>query len=189
LVATPVSLLEQLSSTGGPVAWNRFVQLYTPLLRHWSRKLCPDEASANDFLQDLYVKLLRVLPEFHYQQDKRFRGWLWTLTINLWRDQYRQKSVRLQNHPHLNGKSVTLSENDELDEIEYRRYLINRMMELMRKEIDNKSWQACWLVACQGRSVSEVAAELGITPNAVYIARCRVIKRIREELKGLIEDI
>ncbi|MFT3878737.1 MAG: sigma-70 family RNA polymerase sigma factor [Gemmatales bacterium] len=189
MVATPLSLLEQLSSKGGPVAWDRFVQLYTPLLRYWCRKLCPNEAQASDFLQDLYVKLLRALPGFQYQKDKRFRGWLWTLTLNLWRDQHRQQAVRLRPHPDLPGTAITPPEQDELDEDEYRRYLINRMMELIRKEMDNKSWQACWQVACLGRPVADVAAELGITPNAVYIARCRVIKRIREELKGLVDDI
>jgi RNA polymerase sigma-70 factor (ECF subfamily) len=66
--------------------------------------------------------------------------------------------------------------------------LVRRALELMRAEFQPATWKACWEFVVNGRSAAAVAAELGISENAVFIAKFRVIRRLKEELKGLFEE-
>jgi RNA polymerase sigma-70 factor (ECF subfamily) len=69
----------------------------------------------------------------------------------------------------------------------YRRQVVGHALEVMQAEFQPTTWKACWeLVDCD-RPAAEVAAEPGISENAVSIARCRVLRRLRRELEGLIE--
>jgi RNA polymerase sigma-70 factor (ECF subfamily) len=76
---------------------------------------------------------------------------------------------------------------DEACEAEYRRYLVGRALGLMRSDFQPATWQACWECVANGRSASDVAAELGLSVAAVYLARSRVLRRLRQELAGLLE--
>jgi RNA polymerase sigma-70 factor (ECF subfamily) len=91
---TPVSLLERLRHPDQPAAWERFVELYTPLLCHWARRLGLRGPDGADFVQDVFTVLVQKLPEFRYDPGKRFRGWLWTVTVNTWREPGRQEALR-----------------------------------------------------------------------------------------------
>ncbi|HEV3080157.1 MAG TPA: hypothetical protein VGY66_10270, partial [Gemmataceae bacterium] len=72
-------------------------------------------------------------------------------------------------------------------EAEYRRELSRRALRLMQGEFAPTTWKACWETVVHDRSTDEVARELGISENAVYLARCRVLRRLREELGGLVD--
>jgi len=87
--STHVSLLERLRQPEAADAWERFVQLYTPLLLHWARKLGLPDHDAADLVQDVLLVLVRKLPEFQYQPGRTFRGWMRTVLINKWRDRPR----------------------------------------------------------------------------------------------------
>src|SRR5690349_11904006 len=73
---TPASLLERLRRPGDQAAWVRFVQLYTPLIFQWAHRLGVAEADAADLVQDIFATLVQKLPDFTYDRDRRFRGWL-----------------------------------------------------------------------------------------------------------------
>lgn len=75
----------------------------------------------------------------------------------------------------------------ELAEAEYRCHLVHRALELMQAEFQTVTWKACWECVVRDRTAAEVAAELGITVNAVYLAKSRVLRRLREELQGLLD--
>lgn len=53
---------------------------------------------------------------------------------------------------------------------------------MIRGEFEEKSWQAFWLVTMEDRSADQAAEQLGMTRNAVYIARSRVLRRLRDLL-------
>jgi RNA polymerase sigma-70 factor (ECF subfamily) len=72
-------------------------------------------------------------------------------------------------------------------ETEYRQMLAARALEIMRAEFEPATWQACWETVVSGRPAAEVASELGLTTNAVYLARSRVLRRLRCELQGLLD--
>jgi len=72
-------------------------------------------------------------------------------------------------------------------EAEYRQQVAHRALELMQTDFEPATWKACWEVVVVGRRVAEVAAELGMTPGAVFAAKFRVLARLREELAGLVD--
>jgi RNA polymerase sigma-70 factor (ECF subfamily) len=184
---TPPSLLERLRRSKDQAAWEQFVDMYTPLLFSWVKRLgLPGHENA-DLIQDLFTTLVEKLPAFHYDPSQSFRAWLKTILLNRWRNWQRRCAAE--------RRAVTdaaLADRPgpeqvpDLEEAEYRAYLARRALELMQAEFEPSTWKACWEFVVSGRSAAEVAAELGISVNAVYLAKGRVLRRLREELAGLL---
>lgn len=184
---TPVSLLARLRAPGQPEAWARFVDLYTPLLYHWARRLGLGPDDAGDLVQDVFATLVERLPEFEYDPGRRFRGWLWTLTVNRFRERRRRARAAAATEEQAAAPAEVPDATDELAEDEYRRYLTARAVRLMRADFHPDTWRAFWEHAVNDRPAADVAAELGTTPGAVYAAKARVLARLREELRGLLD--
>jgi RNA polymerase sigma-70 factor (ECF subfamily) len=185
---TPVSLLERLGRPNDQAAWERFVQLYTPLLCHWARRLGLQGPEAADLVQDVFTLLVQKLPEFRYDPGKRFRAWLWTVTLNRCRErQRRQPAPVLSTDRDALARVAAPDEAEAAVEEEYRRYLTRRALELMQAEFQPATWKAFWECVVNERPGAEVARELGLTENAVYLAKGRVLRRLRQELEGLLD--
>jgi RNA polymerase sigma-70 factor (ECF subfamily) len=185
---TSTSLLERLRQPNERQAWDRFVALYTPMLYRWARGQKLQEADASDLVQDVLVVLLRKLPEFRYDHHKSFRGWLRTVTLNRWRDRQRRRAGRrLQENDAAENLLLAPDAAAVFAETEYRVYLVRRALELMRAEFQPTTWRACWEHVVSGKTAATVAAELGVSPGAVYVAKSRVLARLRQELKDLLD--
>ena len=85
------------------------------------------------------------------------------------------------------ARLVALEPDDPLAEAEYRKYMINRVLDLVRTEFEPITWRAFHEHAILGLTPAEVAVSLGITTNAVYLAKRRVLRRLREEFDGLLD--
>ena len=185
---TPISLLEQLRSPRPDQAWGRFVDLYTPLLYIWAGRLGAIGPDADDLVQDVFTTLVQQLPGFEYDRGARFRGWLWTVCRNKARERGRRALLPVTND---NLDALTGPAGDDpavvVDDREYRDHITRRAMELMEADFTPETWQAFWEVTVNGRPAAEVAASLGTTVNAVYLARGRVLRRLRAELAGLLD--
>jgi RNA polymerase sigma-70 factor (ECF subfamily) len=187
---TPASLLQQVRNPADQAAWRRFVELYTPLLYSWTRRLGMQSPDAADLVQDVFVVLLRQLPTFSYDRRRSFRAWLRTILLNRWRDRRRHRAVLV--HDSSEAAMASLASPDslgapEMEEEEYRRHLVSRALEVMRTQFQPTTWKACWESVAAGRPADEVAGELGISVNSVYVARSRVLRRLRQDLEGLLE--
>jgi RNA polymerase sigma-70 factor (ECF subfamily) len=184
---TPASLLERLRQPAQERDWARFVDLYTPLLYTWARRTGCQESDAADLVQEVLSLLVRKLPEFTYDRHKRFRGWLHTVARNCWRGLRRRARLpREPGAPDLNG--LAAPDGDEpFWEVEYRQRLVARALELMRAELPSVAWKACWECVVEDRPPAEVARDLGIRVGTVYVAKSRVLSRLRQELAGLLE--
>jgi len=181
---TSVSLLQRLREQPAADTWARFVRLYTPLLLHWARRLGLQEPDAADLVQDVLLHLVRKLPEFQYQPDRSFRGWMRTLLLNKWRDRpHRVPAAPLDS----DVQPLVPSEAEALEEREYRLYLLGRALHLMQADFEPATWRACWETVVVGRPAAEVATELEITVNAVYLAKSPVLSRLRRDLEGLLD--
>lgn len=168
-------------------AWGWFVELYTPLLFGWARRCGESEHDAADLVQEVFVTLVQTLPNFAYDRAGTFRGWLRVLLINKLRDRIRRQ-VRLDKALQQRPVDVELPDIAEVFwEAEYQQELATQALRLMQDEFAPATWKACWETAVEGRLASDVARELDITVNAVYIAKCRVLRRLRQELSGLVE--
>jgi RNA polymerase sigma-70 factor (ECF subfamily) len=183
---TSLTLLERLHQPDAHEAWSRFVNLYTPLLYHWARSVLPSEQDPSDLVQEVLLLLVQKLPEFAYDRQKSFRGWLRTVLVNKWREQQRKRTA-----PMATGQDLSDVEGPEegptLEEKEYREYLVRRALQIMQSEFESATWQACWESVVASRPAVDVAEELGISVNAVYLAKSRVLRRLHQELCGLLD--
>lgn len=184
---TSLSLLERLQQPGDQPAWERFVKLYTPLLCHWARKLGLDGDDAADLVQDVCTVLVRQMPAFRYEPSKRFRAWLWTLTANKIRQSRRRHPVVIGVDSQLLDGVVDTDAATELDEEEYRQWLTRRALQLMQTDFEPSTWRAFWECVVADRPAADVAAELGLSLDSVYAAKSRVLRRLRQELAGLLD--
>jgi RNA polymerase sigma-70 factor (ECF subfamily) len=185
---TPVTLLERLRRPDARAAWERFVRLYTPLLLRWAYRLGLSTQDAADLVQDVFVVLVQKLPEFRYDRQGCFRAWLRTVVLNKWRDRVARRAPRPldQDDPALAALAVA-DDTELFGEAEYRHYLSRRALELIQEDFQPATWKAFWECVVADRPAAEVAAELHLTVNAVYLAKGRVLRRLRAELDGLLE--
>jgi RNA polymerase sigma-70 factor (ECF subfamily) len=181
-------LLERLRRPQNADAWRRFVALATPFLFDVARRYGLQEADAADVLQDIFAVLARKLPTFQYQPAQSFRSWLRTVLLNRCRDRGRRLAAAVVLPA---GRTVpevaTPDPADLFADEEYCRALAVRALDLMRAEFAETTWRACWEQIVNDRPAAEVARELGITCNMAYLARSRVLARLRRELTGLLD--
>ena len=187
--STSVNLLKRLRETTADSAWQRFVELYTPLIFHWGRQkgLSPDDSL--DVVQDVLATLVVKLPEFQYDPSRRFRARLKTVTVNRVTDLYRGhrlNSIRADTDA-INRLTVA-DDTDLFVETQYRSVIVNRALELLRPEFREQTWQACWLQVVEDQKAPEVAERLKMPVNAVYLAKSRILARLRQELDGLLDS-
>jgi RNA polymerase sigma-70 factor (ECF subfamily) len=168
-------------------AWSRFVELYTPLLTAWARRTGCSAADADDLVQEALALLLRKLPHFRYDKNKTFRGWLRTVTMNCWRNLRRGSAGRRAGRT-LNLDQLAAPEHeDPFWKSEDRQRLMGRALKIMRSEFQPRTWQACWQCVVDGKPPAQIGRELGMTIGAVYMAKSRVLSRLRQEMGELVD--
>ncbi|HEV3261471.1 MAG TPA: sigma-70 family RNA polymerase sigma factor [Gemmataceae bacterium] len=191
---TPISLLERLRLRPDAQAWQRLVDLYSPLIRNWLRRYALHAADADDLTQDVLGVLVRELPQFHHDlRPGAFRRWLRTVTVNRIRNFWRARKAR----PMATGDSDFEHVLDQLEDPdsglsrlwdhEHDQHVIRRLLELIEPEFEPATWKAFRRLVLDGEPTAKVAAELGISPNAVRIAKSRILTRFRQEIDGLID--
>jgi RNA polymerase sigma-70 factor (ECF subfamily) len=190
---TSVSLLDRLRDSPDAASWQRLLDLYAPLIQAWLRRQGLQPADADDLAQDVLAVLVRELPTFEHRRPGAFRSWLRAITANRLRNFWRARQAR----PAATGDSdfVHLLEqledpHSELSRIwdrEHDQIIVRRAMELIEPEFTPSTWQAFRRLAVDGAAVDAVAAELGLSANAVLIAKSRVFSRLRQEIRGLVD--
>jgi RNA polymerase sigma-70 factor (ECF subfamily) len=186
---TPISLLERLRQPARQEAdWHSFVQLYTPLLYFWARRQMRPGEDPADLVQEVFVLLVRKLPEFIYdRRQKSFRGWLRNVAVNRWRDLHRLRTLPFEPLDDSAAELPTPEALVDFEEVEYRQHVVGRALRLLQGEFSETVWRSCWATLIEGRPPSVVAGELGVSVNVVYLARSRVLARLRQELEGLLD--
>jgi RNA polymerase sigma-70 factor (ECF subfamily) len=188
MTKTPSSLLERLHLPFDPEAWDRFVSLYTPLIYNWGRRVGMQDQDAADLVQEVFVKLIQVLPTFDYDRHRGFRGWLRTVTLNTWRDRlkHRRDQPMSPDQPPL-AELAGMEGQESFWDAEYRQQIVKRAISLMQSDFQPATWRAFWEQVVDGRAARDVASQLGLTRGAAYAAKLRVLSRLRQELNQMLD--
>jgi RNA polymerase sigma-70 factor (ECF subfamily) len=191
---TPISLLERLRLGPDPASWERLVALYTPLVRRWLGRYAVQPADADDLVQEVLGTLLRELPQFRHDLRRgAFRRWLRTVALNRLRAFWRTRKALPQAvgatdlGPVLDRLEDPVSDLSRLWDEEYDRHVVRRLLEMIELEFEPATWQAFRMLVLEGLPTRDVAARLGISVNAVRIAKHRVLSRFRREIEGLLD--
>ena len=183
---TSLTLLDQVRQHN-PQAWDKLVALYGPLIFHWCLRRGLSRSDAEDIRQEVFLRVSQGI--IHFQKVRAsdtFRGWLRVITQRLIIDYSRKQKrsppiVEIDSAPELFtlDSSTSLSEA-ELDE--EQQVLYQRALDLLHQDFAAATIQAFMLTVVEGLAASDVASQLGITVNAVYIAKSRVLNRLRNDL-------
>ena len=189
--ATPSSLLERLRAADDGLAWERLVKLYRPAVAGWCHRAGVSAEDSADICQEVFQAVARGIVGFRRDRPAdSFRGWLYTITrrrlFDHWRRAARQPQAAGGSEPHDQLMDVPAAEPRASEDVggweEYQ-----RRVRVIRAEFEERTWEAFWRMTVDGRTAAEVAAELGMTPGAVYVAKSRVLRRLREACAGLLD--
>ena len=180
---TSTSLLQRARACDAS-AWNRLVNLYTPLIYRWCRRAGLQAADAADVGQEVFRAVARKLSNFRRSQPgDSFRAWLRTITVNKVRDHARHLP---KERTGLLSMFAAPDPADEQTDTEEKQLLYARALEQIRSDFEPRTWQAFWRVAVDSQYAAHVAADLGMSCNSVYLAKSRVLRKLREEFEDLL---
>jgi RNA polymerase sigma-70 factor (ECF subfamily) len=167
------------------------MNLYGPVVYGFARKRGLQDADAADLMQDVMRAVASAIRQLDYDRSRgSFAGWLFTITRNKifsFLSARRNRPLTASDSAASHLLNIQSDDGDSADtwELEYQRSLASLAMERIKNEFQESTWQAFHLTAVDGRAASEVAAELALSPGAVYVAKSRVLARLKEE----VEDI
>ncbi len=185
--STSSSLLERVK-TQDPDAWRRMCALYGPQIYGCCRRAGLQQSDAADISQEVFRTVAAKIASFQLGRPGGFRTWLRVITRNkigdhlrLWRSEARGKGGTSA-HDELQQIAESSVSFSAMDMDAQDNLLPHRALDLIRGEFAERTWQAFWLVVAEERSPAEVAQQLGMTLAAVYMAKSRVLGRLRQEL-------
>lgn len=179
-----VRLLERVRDGTDDVAWAEFVNTYQPVLSAFVRKRGVYPADVPDVVQGILAQLVRALARFEYDPSRgQFRTWLWRVACNAASKWMQNRASRnraevawCRQRPADTGEPEAGSECDRARALG----ILNRVLDEVRQTTAPTTWACFEGQVLRGRAVGEVAAELGVSANAVYVNACRVRARVRE---------
>ncbi|MFQ5474173.1 MAG: RNA polymerase sigma factor [Dehalococcoidia bacterium] len=186
---TPPSLLIRLRDADDHRGWQRFFEQYWRLIYSFARKCGLPPRDCEDILQEVVTEVFRAMPRFAYDRSKgTFRAYLRTITQRKIADHLRKAARHpvqsLDHHPGGNGHrpldDPASAGAEEIWERDWRRNLVQVCLDRVRQEVEPKTFQAFQLYVLEEWPAREVASFLKISTSSVYVAKSRVIQRVRD---------
>jgi RNA polymerase sigma-70 factor (ECF subfamily) len=192
---TRYSLVLRLRDRDDETAWAEFVDIYQPLLYRLARNKGLQDSDARDLCQDVFAAVASAIERWDPDPAKgRFRGWLFRIARNLivkflvCQRRLPRGTGRTSIQDLLEAQPECDAEAEAEFTAEFRRRAFHWAAEQVKREFADSTWQAFWRTGVENRSITAVAKELGLSAGAVYIARSRVLCRLRERVEELSED-
>ena len=190
---TRISLILRLPRSADEAAWREFVELYEPLILRFARRRGLQDADAQDLVQRVFTSVAGAVDRWQPDAARgRFRAWLFRIARN---HLINQATLRRRERP-VGGSTQIRRLQSEIDErgfvsgdveIEYRRAVFESAAARVKRLVQPATWSAFWETMVVGRACEVVAEELQMSVGAIYVARSRVVARMRavaEELEA-----
>ncbi len=194
-VLTRPSLIARVKNLKDAESWREFCHFYQPLLVRYLRHLGMKEDTASDVIQDVFIRLLHALPSFELCETRgRFRSYLWKLTYSALVDRARRVKVRQQAEEEwvkrfrVGDESEGRRLKEELDTINRQRFL-EMSLPRVQSVASAKAWACFEERLLRDRPACAIAAELGISVNAVFVYASRVLKMVRHQCTALATEL
>ena len=191
---TSTHLLEGLRRPDHGTVWPQFVDRYRPMIVSYARRLGLNDADAQDAAQQTLIAFCTSYQAGKYDREKgRLRIWLFGIARNQilnTRRRRRDREIQVADHSRDTNFFARVEDEDQLEqawEEEWQQAVLRQCLDVVRREFDGKTVQAFEMFAWKGRPAQEVAEQLGMTANAVFLVKHRVMKRIRDLLPQMEE--
>jgi RNA polymerase sigma factor (sigma-70 family) len=192
---TSHTLLDRLVQGGDPESWQLLVDLYSPLLRTWLLRYDVSPADCDDLIQEVLLVVVRELPAFrHNRRTGAFRAWLRQIMVHRLRNAWRLRD-REAHAGQREGMSRRLDEladdggaASEIWDREHDQFVIHKLFDLVEPRFERTTWLAFRRLTLDDQDARQVAAELGLSLNAVFTAKSRVLRELRRLGQDLIDE-
>jgi RNA polymerase sigma factor (sigma-70 family) len=188
---TRITLLGRLrSAPGDPAAWSEFVEWYGQKIYVWCRNWGLQEADAQDVTQEVFLKLSLRMQDFRYDSQGSFHAWLKTVSHHTWQDYLgkQRKAGQASGSADAMNRLNAIEARDDLEKwiaAAGDEELLKEAAIRVRIRVEPRTWDAFRLLALEGRSGAEAAKVLGMKVGALFVARSKVQRMLREELARL----
>ncbi len=170
------------------------LNIYQPLIRKWLGRFGAPPNELPDLSQSILTVIIKKLPEFQHQgREGSFRSWIKSITRNCLLEFWRAKKI----HPVATGKTSFQEEINQLADDtsdlsakwnrEYDQQVLATLLNQIQNEFKPSTWNAFQLVAIEGISAKAAAEQLSVTVNSIFIAKSRVMARLRAIGKHMID--
>ena len=182
------------AQTGEENAWKDLTDLYRPLIIGRLNRQGVPASDLEDLSQDILLSVVKYLPSFeHSGSPGAFRSWLRTIVCSRTVDHWRGIDAGMQASGSSDAAAALQQIEDPNSDLnrrwdeEHDRYVLGCLLDLVAEEFEPTTLNAFRRVTLDGASGAAAAKELGLTVPAVYMAKSRVLKRLRQEAEGLID--
>jgi RNA polymerase sigma-70 factor (ECF subfamily) len=191
---TRASLILKLGDADAQ-AWEEFVSMYRPVVYRMARRHGLQHADAEELVQEVMMAVSRAVGAWVPDTERgRFRVWLHRISRNLIVNYLTRPKHRVWGTGNSDVHRLIEAECDgnaaatQWFETEYRRQVLHRASKIVQGTVRERTWQAFWLSTMDDLPIGEVARQLGMSVGCVYIARSRVMARLREEVRRIEAD-
>lgn len=180
-----------------PAAWERLVRLYGPLVYCWCRRWGMQAADAENIGQETFLKVARNIRSFDaHREGATFRGWLYRIARNTLIDYVRAQKPEVNGAGGSSGPTRLMQvefegshdDDDSACTSEETSLLYAKAIELIRGEFSERDWQAFFRSVVDGQEPGEIASQLQVSTNIVYLAKSRILRRLKQEFSGLLPE-
>ena len=186
---TRYSLIAKLRDSQDVQAWNEFASIYQPLIFRIVAARGLQYADATDVSQEVLARVAKVVDQFDSAHSKvTFRGWLYRITRNITVDFLRKQNRDRTKTPLDQAADVsaltspTASESTEFRQ-QFEKQIFWVVAQDVRAQVETKTWQAFWETEIEQRPVADLAGELNLSVGAIYIARSRVLAKLKKQVQ------
>jgi RNA polymerase sigma-70 factor, ECF subfamily len=180
---------------GDEEAWEDLCVVYRPLILGWLRRQGVPAGDIDDLVQDILLQVVRNLPSFkHSGRRGAFRSWLRTIAHNICCDYW--KSPARRGATAAGDSAAALEQLEDADSAlnqswdeEHDRYVLRCLLDLMKLEFEPATMSAFLRVTLEGATTAQAASEAGVSADAIYAGRSRIMRRLRELAGGLLDDL
>jgi RNA polymerase sigma-70 factor (ECF subfamily) len=189
---TSLSLLDRLKVARPDASdWSRLPGVYLPLIERWLGRVPGLGGESADLAQEVLVVVFREVGQFDRQREGSFRAWLRQVTVNKIRTYRRQRHRRpAAGLDPAAGFLERLSDpNDNLArewDRDHDKHVVQKLLALVQPDFSSSTWEAFQKFGVDGVPAGRVAEELGLSENAVVLAKSRVLKRLHEKAGDLL---
>jgi len=194
---TQEGLIARIRDRDATAAWQEFYETYSRVIYNYARRFGLSRDDAEDIVQEVFVKIMRKLPSFHYDRTRgRFLSWIKTITRTTATDFLRRRQARIEGQPRVESPDGVVSVVEQIPDPnspdtpdpwhdEWRDSLLKQALSRVRSHVDPKTFNAFVLCAFEGRRPASVARALGMSTNSVYVAKSRILRQLKREVEAL----
>lgn len=188
---TRASLIVRLPNAEDAPAWMEFAETYEPFVYQFARRRGLQDSDARELVQEVFLGVAKAVKRFEPDQERaKFRTWLLRIARNQLLTQVSKRRDRVVDSDAWHNLEGELAKDEPASsELNYRREVFHWASQRVQRSVQPETWAAFWQTSVAGRSVADVAGQLDVAKGFVYVARSRVIQKLRQEIHRLESEM